>query len=69
MWAAFARQKEMPNLFVGAPFQITRFDSPRREISPGIGRGDMSVSAKRLMLTIMEQTGGIWMLDNMTSDV
>jgi Tol biopolymer transport system component len=50
---------------VGAPFQITKFDSRRREISTSVGRSDIGVAAHRLVLTIMEQTGSIWMLDGM----
>lgn len=49
---------------IGAPFQVTRFDSSRRQISPTYGPAEVGVSAKRLILTIMEQTGSIWMLGN-----
>ena len=49
---------------IGAPFQITRFDSLRRQLSPLIGQAEIGVSPKRLILTMMEQTGNIWMLDN-----
>ena len=45
---------------IGVPFQITRFDSPRRQMA-GL---EIGVSPKRLILTMMEQTGNIWMLDN-----
>jgi serine/threonine protein kinase/Tol biopolymer transport system component len=63
LWAAPFDVKE--GKAAGAPFQITHFDSPRREISTSIGRSDIGVSAKRVVLTIMEQTGSIWMLDGM----
>jgi Tol biopolymer transport system component len=49
---------------IGAPFQVTRFDSSRRQISPAYGPAEIGVSANRLILTIMEQTGSIWILDN-----
>jgi hypothetical protein len=49
---------------IGAPFQITRFDSLRRQLSPLNGEAEIGVSPKRLILTMMEQTGNIWMLDN-----
>jgi Tol biopolymer transport system component len=49
---------------VGQPFQVTRFDSPRRHLSSNfVAGGAIGVSAHRLVLTIMEQTGNIWMLD------
>jgi hypothetical protein len=49
---------------IGAPFQVTRFDSSRLQISPVYGPAEIGVSANRLILTIMEQAGSIWMLDN-----
>ena len=49
---------------VGAPFQVTRYDSPRHQLSPRFGAAEIGVSPGRLILTIMEQTGNIWMLDN-----
>ena len=49
---------------VGAPFQVTRYDSPRHQLSPRFGAAEIGVSAHRLMLTIMEQTGNIWTLDH-----
>jgi len=49
---------------VGEPYQITRFDSPRRQISTDFPAAEVSVSPKRLILTIMEKTGNIWVLDN-----
>ncbi len=48
---------------VGAPFQVTRYDSPRHQLSPRFGAAEIGVAAERLILTIMEQTGNIWMLD------
>jgi Tol biopolymer transport system component len=49
---------------VGQPFQVTRFDNPRRQLSPNFVAGaGIGVSADRLVLTVMEQTGNVWMLD------
>ena len=49
---------------VGEPFQVTRYDSPRHQLSPRFETAEIGVSAHRLMLTIMEQTGNIWTLHN-----
>jgi Tol biopolymer transport system component/DNA-binding winged helix-turn-helix (wHTH) protein len=46
---------------VGAPFQVTRFDGRARQIYGG----DPSVSRTRLLLSITDTTGSIWMLDKM----
>jgi len=50
---------------VGEPFQVTHFDSPSRQLSPDLSNTVIGVSAKRLVVPMMEQTGSIWMLDNM----
>jgi len=50
---------------VGAPFQVTRYDSPRHQLTPRFGAAEIGVSAERLIVTIMEQTGNIWMLDGL----
>ncbi len=47
----------------GPAFQVTHFDSPSRQISPNVGNGELSVSATRLVLPMLERTGSIWMLD------
>jgi Tol biopolymer transport system component len=49
---------------VGPPFQVTNYDSPRHQLSPDLGSADIGVSLDRLVLTIMEQSGSLWMLDN-----
>jgi serine/threonine protein kinase len=49
---------------LGTPFQVTRYDSPRHQLSPRFGAAEIGVSAERLILTIMEQTGNIWTMDN-----
>ena len=49
---------------IGAPFQVTRYDSPRHQLSPRFGAAEIGVAAERLILTIMEQTGNIWTMDD-----
>jgi len=49
---------------IGAPFMITRFDSPRHMISPDIVSAEVGISARRALLTLGRVTGSIWMLDN-----
>jgi serine/threonine protein kinase len=49
---------------VGAPFMITRFDSPANMIDPDIASTGTGISAQRAMLTMATVTGNIWMLDN-----
>jgi len=49
---------------IGVPFQVTRSDSPRHQLSPRFGAAEIGVSAQRLILTIMEQSGNIWTMDN-----
>ncbi len=48
----------------GEPFQITRFESPTRQIPTDLPNAEIGVSPKGLILTIMERTGNIWVLDN-----
>lgn len=49
---------------VGEPFQITRFENPTRRISIDLANAEIGVSRNRLILTIMEQAGNIWVVDN-----
>jgi hypothetical protein len=50
---------------VGAPFQVTHFDGPARQIrSRDLGMTEQSVSRTRLLLPMTDTTGSIWMLDN-----
>lgn len=49
---------------VGEPFQITRFESPTRQISTDLPNAEVGVSRNRLILSIMEQAGNIWVMDN-----
>jgi eukaryotic-like serine/threonine-protein kinase len=49
---------------VGSPFQITHFNTARRQLPSDAGAAEIGVSARRLILTIVEETGNIWMLDD-----
>ena len=49
---------------IGSAFQVTRFDSQRRQFSTMLGSAELSVSSTRLVLPVMETTGNIWILDN-----
>lgn len=49
---------------IGEPFQVTRFESPTRQISTDLPNAEIGVSRSRLVLTITEQTGNVWILDN-----
>jgi Tol biopolymer transport system component len=49
---------------VGEPFQITWFQTPTRQISTDLANAEIGVSPNRLILTILEQVGNIWVLDN-----
>jgi Tol biopolymer transport system component len=49
---------------IGAPFQVTHFDSPARHISAYLGGSEPSVSLTTLLLPMTDASGSIWMLDN-----
>jgi Tol biopolymer transport system component len=49
---------------LGAPIQITSFDSPARTITPHLANGELGLAPGRLALPILQATGSIWMLDN-----
>jgi Tol biopolymer transport system component len=49
---------------IGAPFQVTDFNSPGFQFSTRLAYGDLSVSSTQLIVPIMETSGNIWMLDN-----
>jgi Tol biopolymer transport system component len=50
---------------VGAPFQVTTFDSPSKMILPFPGPMELMLTRDRLVLQIMEISGSIWALENM----
>ncbi|HJT71098.1 MAG TPA: winged helix-turn-helix domain-containing protein [Terriglobales bacterium] len=49
---------------VGAPFQITRFESPGLMLPSLIEASDISLSRDKLVLDLQETSGSVWMLDN-----
>ena len=51
---------------IGAPFVITKFDSPRLVIAPDAAGnvGELGMSPRRVVLTMATVTGNIWMLEN-----
>ncbi|MBO0725116.1 MAG: PD40 domain-containing protein [Blastocatellia bacterium] len=48
----------------GEPFRVTNFESPARMILPDVGTMEMALAADRIVLPIMEVSGGIWILEN-----
>jgi Tol biopolymer transport system component len=53
---------------IGAPVQITAYQSPSKTISPDVGNVEIGVAPGRVALSILEATGSIWMLDNMETN-
>jgi Tol biopolymer transport system component/DNA-binding winged helix-turn-helix (wHTH) protein len=49
---------------VGAPFQVSKFKSPRLMIPRWIPPVGISLTQDKLALTMAEESGGIWVLDN-----
>jgi Tol biopolymer transport system component/DNA-binding winged helix-turn-helix (wHTH) protein len=49
---------------VGQPFQVTKFDSPRLQILGSITAVELSLAQDKLALTMTEESGNIWVLDN-----
>jgi Tol biopolymer transport system component/predicted Ser/Thr protein kinase len=49
---------------IGPPFTLTHFDSPALMISNDLGHVEIGISAHRAMLTMVTQTGSVWMLEN-----
>jgi hypothetical protein len=45
-------------------FRSRASESPTRQISTDLPNAEIGVSPKGLILTIMERTGNIWVLDN-----
>ncbi|HMZ19648.1 MAG TPA: hypothetical protein PLD20_17060, partial [Blastocatellia bacterium] len=50
---------------VGEPFRVTMFESPAQMVLPDVTVMEMTLSADRLILPIMEVSGGIWILENL----
>ena len=49
---------------IGEPFRVTTFESPAHMILPDVGIMEMALAADRIILPIMEVSGGIWILEN-----
>jgi hypothetical protein len=43
--------------------QVTRVDRPDLIISPDVDQAEMSLSADRLVLTMKQMSGSVWVLD------
>jgi Tol biopolymer transport system component len=62
LWAVpFDPERGAP---AGAPFQVTRYDSPTLFVSPHVEKTGMDVANGRVALTMTSTTGSIWMLDD-----
>lgn len=48
----------------GAPFAVTKFDSPDLLISPNVTAHEIGISARRALLTMTSLRGNIWILDH-----
>jgi Tol biopolymer transport system component/DNA-binding winged helix-turn-helix (wHTH) protein len=48
----------------GEPFRVTNFESPARMVLPDVAIMEMALAADRIVLPIMEVSGGIWILEN-----
>jgi Tol biopolymer transport system component/DNA-binding winged helix-turn-helix (wHTH) protein len=49
---------------MGEPFQVSQFENPRLMIPRWIPPVGMSLTQDKLVLTMAEESGGIWVLDN-----
>src|SRR5215831_2099786 len=49
---------------VGEPFQVSKFESPRLMVPRWIPAVGLSLTQDKLVLTMAEESGGIWLLDN-----
>ena len=49
---------------VGSPFQVSKFESTRLMIPRWIPPVGISLTQDKLVLTMAEESGSIWMLDN-----
>ena len=49
---------------LGEPFRVTTFDSPGQMVLPRPALLELSLAANRMVLPIMEVSGGIWILTN-----
>jgi Tol biopolymer transport system component len=49
---------------VGEPLRVTKFENPNKLLAPPTRTSEISLSADRLALPIMEISGSIWILEN-----
>lgn len=49
---------------IDKPFQVSKFDSERLRISSSIPPVGLSLTQDKLVLTMAEESGNIWILDN-----
>ena len=49
---------------VGEPFRVTAFENPSLMVPKDIGAVDLSVTQDKLVVTVEERSGSIWVLDN-----
>jgi hypothetical protein len=49
---------------VGSPFQVTGFDNPSAMIPREIMGVELGVSQDRLLITVEQLSGSIWVLDH-----
>jgi hypothetical protein len=49
---------------VGDPFEITSFESPSLMVPTNIPPVELSITQEKLVLTIAEVSGSIWILDH-----
>ena len=48
----------------GEPFRVTHHDTPGRALTAG-GRSELAVTPTRLVVSLTETTGRVWLLDNL----
>jgi hypothetical protein len=53
----------------GQPFQVSKFDSARLRISGWIPSVGLSLTQDKLVLTMSQEFGNIWILDNVVLDL
>jgi hypothetical protein len=49
---------------VGQPFQVSKFESPRLMVPRWIGPVGLSLTQDKLVMTMAEESGSIWVLEN-----
>ena len=49
---------------VGQPFQVSRFERPRLMVPQWIPPVGLSLTQDKLVMTMAEESGSIWVLDN-----